>query len=195
MSMATQEEPEIRLHCRSREWLRSDREYCRVKDMLILFFSSRECGAESDELADQVFDQVEKRLVNDPDFVEEFEGPPIRWFWGVARKFLAKARQRRKIYALPEPVGPEDRHQRLDCLDQCLSRMIDRQKTLILEYYGYEEGEKIAHRKKLAKRMGLTMNALRLRTFKIRRPIQQCVSDCLKSRNSEGGPADHKSAG
>lgn len=178
--MNSQEESEIGLHPLCRQWLGSDIEYCRIKDLLIVFFASRQCGAWSDELADQVFNLVEKRLVSDPGFADMFNGPPARWFWGVARKVLAKARTPRKIHVLPKTEDRASEHRRLECLDQCLGQIAERQRKLILDYYSYDQGKKIPHREKLAKRMGITLNALRVRTCKIRKPIQKCVQTCLE---------------
>ncbi len=186
--MDTQENPQVLLHSRSRKWLGSDLQYCRVKEMLVRFFASRELGAQSDELADRVFDSIEKRLIADATFADRFEGPPGPWIWGVARKVLAKARQPRKIYIVPEPADPRENELRHECLERCLAGLIDRHRELILEYYQYNEGKKIPHRKRLAKRMGLTLNALRIRACKVRKPLQRCVSRCLAAGGSGDDP-------
>jgi hypothetical protein len=52
-------------------------------------------------------------------------------------------------------------------------------RELVLQYYQGEKKAKIDHRKRLALRMGIGLNALRLRAFRIRETLYQCVQNCL----------------
>ena len=46
------------------------------------------------------------------------------------------------------------------------------------EYYRDEKQQKIDHRKELAEQLGISENALRLRTFRLRGELTTCVKKC-----------------
>ncbi len=48
-----------------------------------------------------------------------------------------------------------------------------------MEYYQEEKGKKIAGRKGLAERLGITLNALRIMVHRIRLNLEECVRECL----------------
>jgi DNA-directed RNA polymerase specialized sigma24 family protein len=50
---------------------------------------------------------------------------------------------------------------------------------LVLQYYQEEKGAKIEHRRAMAERLGIPLNALRIRAHRIRVALRDCVSDCL----------------
>ncbi len=54
-----------------------------------------------------------------------------------------------------------------------------RSRDLVLQYYREEKREKIEHRKRLASRLGIGLNALRIRACRIRETLYQCVQTCL----------------
>jgi hypothetical protein len=66
----------------------------------------------------------------------------------------------------------------LDCLDRCLSRLEEEQKALLLDYYKDEKGEKIARRRQMAARLGVSINALSIRACRLREKLQACVQKC-----------------
>jgi hypothetical protein len=49
------------------------------------------------------------------------------------------------------------------------------QRDLIVEYYRDTGREKIERRRDLAKRLGITMNALGIRAYRIRDALMECV--------------------
>ena len=68
---------------------------------------------------------------------------------------------------------------RLDCFDRCLEELPPESRTLILEYYEDEGEAKIKHHTAMAERLGITMNALRLRAHRIRLSLEACVTKCV----------------
>jgi DNA-directed RNA polymerase specialized sigma24 family protein len=86
----------------------------------------------------------------------------------------------------PDPPAPNpdedlDKEQRLKCLDECLEKLPIESRTLILNYYSYEERNKIGRRKQLAKSLGIPMNALRIRAYRLRSSLETCMENCLGS--------------
>jgi hypothetical protein len=56
--------------------------------------------------------------------------------------------------------------------------------VLILDYYREDRGGKIDSRKQLAEKMGLPINALRIRSHRIRVQLEKCVAGCLRKSGS-----------
>ena len=80
-----------------------------------------------------------------------------------------------------EPDEDLDKEQRLKCLDECLEKLPIESRTLILNYYSYEERNKIGRRKQLAESLGIPMNALRIRAYRLRSSLETCMENCLGS--------------
>ena len=60
---------------------------------------------------------------------------------------------------------------------------------LILEYYKAGEAERKRIRKEMASELGISMNALRVRMFKIRRTLRECVASCVQEKGRHGSPS------
>lgn len=70
------------------------------------------------------------------------------------------------------------------CLEQCLDTAIKDKadRNIILKYYDTAEGEKNKdHRKKLAQSLNLQPDTLKVRAFRLRKILEQCIRECLKT--------------
>jgi len=91
-------------------------------------------------------------------------------------------------------VDPEDLHLReteqrendrlLECLNRCLEKLPPESIDLITRYHQGGEVPDKERRKELAQSLGIPLNALRIRAYRIRAAIEECVKKCL-----ERGPA------
>lgn len=168
-------------------WLDSDREvsgrkYEGIRTRLIKLFACRGC-ADSEDLADECINRVAKKL---PQVISTYEGDPALYFYGVARHIHHEYLRRRPVPAPePLPLADEDLEEEYDCLSQCLEELPLDNRKLILEYYREEKRAKIDHRKEMALRLGLAVNALRIRAYRIRAALEECVQTCLKHRQLE----------
>jgi DNA-directed RNA polymerase specialized sigma24 family protein len=169
------------------------REYERLRERLILFFSGRRC-AEPEESADETLDRLSRRID---------EGEPIRdvtrFAYGVARLVLSESyrrvRRRRRLLtdmALSNaPTRWDDSVRALasdagvECIRRCADRLPPEERDLILRYYENGGRDRQEERKVLAARLGLSPVALRLRAFRIRRVLESCTRDCLAGRPAE----------
>jgi hypothetical protein len=70
-----------------------------------------------------------------------------------------------------------------------MARLSAEDRQLVLAYYEQEKHAKIDQRKKLAEQLGVGMNALRLRLYRIRETLQECVEQCCRDamKLNEGG--------
>jgi DNA-directed RNA polymerase specialized sigma24 family protein len=79
---------------------------------------------------------------------------------------------RQAVNALPTSISSStidnDNDPRQDCFDECLERLREKERTLILDYYQEEGHAKIENHKEMAARMGIPLNALRIRVHRIR---------------------------
>jgi DNA-directed RNA polymerase specialized sigma24 family protein len=172
------------------------RRYEEIRRRLIRLFEWRGCEAPED-LADETIDRVARRLAGG--LVVE-SGDPYRYFCGVAHRVyleVLRARRRERL-ALereswtppPDPAEDEESPERLDCLRRCLGQLSAEQAALILDYHREDRGAgKIEARKRLAGRLGLPINALRIRAHRIRRGLEGCIGECLAASGSRFQPA------
>ena len=176
------------------EWLddgadsRGER-YLEIRQRLVTYFDRRNRPA-PDVLADETFDRIARTL--------QEEGrirvtPPARYCFVVAKYVLLEDVRRAKRYIpLDEtrPMPPQggraeedvDRGRALACLDRCLDRLKADDRTLIIEYYREAKKARIDRRRQLASALGVTMNALGLRTWRLRASLETCVTSCQKGR-------------
>jgi DNA-directed RNA polymerase specialized sigma24 family protein len=85
---------------------------------------------------------------------------------------------------LPEETPPLEKEMENECLEQCMRQLIPRNRELIVEYYRYDRAAKIQHRKELAERMDVAVNALRIRAHRIRNNLQKCVFRCIENNSA-----------
>jgi RNA polymerase sigma factor (sigma-70 family) len=185
------------------KWLHEDREeaaklYQRIRGKLISFFRWRGV-AQADDLADWTIDRVSRKIAEGTprDSVD-----PGAFFYGVARNILKehRSKQARGVRALAdfaaesarrlsdeEAEDQELRSVRLECLETCLARLSTQTREIIVEYYRGERAEKIEFRKALAVRLGIPINALWIRSHRIRLALETCIEKCLKDHPTSKG--------
>jgi DNA-directed RNA polymerase specialized sigma24 family protein len=166
-------------------WLHPNREqagqkYEEIRLRLIKVFACRGC-VDPQDLADETINRVASKL---GEIAPTFVGEPARYFYGVANKVHLEYIRRRPAPEPPPPRPPietEEVEKEFDCLERCMRHLTDENRTLVLEYYRDEKQAKINHRKKLAEQLGIAANALRIRAFRIRASLQECVTNCVRA--------------
>lgn len=155
--------------------------YLETRAKLVRFFEWRGCPFPEDH-ADETINRVARRLV---------EGETILnaagYCFGVARLIVLEInkesiRQQQALRELPDSTitanQSDDAEERLDRLRQCLQKLSPDDRELVLQYYQGEKGVKIDCRKKLAERLGVSINTLRMRVLRIRENLQRCFENC-----------------
>lgn len=163
------------------------RKYIEVRDRLIRLFAWRGCP-QPEELADEAINRVAHKVAGGVEIEAE---DPFRYFCGVGylvfKEILRREkRQRRALEEIrhlpPPPTEEEVDDERLTCLRACLETLGEEPQRLILDYQQGEKGERIRRRKRLAGRLGIPMNALRIRVHRLRQRLEGCVAGCLERR-------------
>lgn len=164
-------------------WLDSDREragerYEQIRWRLITIFAARQCPV-PEELADETIDRVARRVA---DIETNYTGDKTLYFFGVANNVHHEY--------LKKPPPPEtsnivdddsaEREQRHHCLEQCLGKLPNDAREMMVRYYSQEKQAKIDLHKAMAGEMGITINTLRLRVLRLKEKLQPCVKRCLE---------------
>ena len=170
-------------------WLDADRDraadkYERIRYSLIRIFTCRGCP-EAEDLADETFNRVAKKV---GEVAATYVGDPALYFYGVAHNvhleyLRKKARQLPPSLPLPQPPPNGDAEPEYECLESCMEHLPPASRKLVLEYYQEEKQAKINHRKQLAEQLGIALNALRIRAYRIRATLQECVRDCVMQKS------------
>jgi DNA-directed RNA polymerase specialized sigma24 family protein len=168
--------------------------YERIRARLLKFFDYRGCGA-AEQAADETIDRVARRLAEGESIRADDASP---YFLGVARNVLREYWARpeggwrsiddvdaAELPAPPEAVPDEDDERRWRCLEKCLDGLAAGARELVLEYYEWGRRERIGSRKELGQRLGLSLNALRIRAHRIRASLERCVRDCASGGEME----------
>jgi DNA-directed RNA polymerase specialized sigma24 family protein len=163
-------------------WLDSDRDqagrkYEFIRQRLIKIFTCRGRN-DADELADETINRVTLKAAK---IAQEYVGDPALYFYGVAQKvYLESLRKRPPAVVPPPPPALTEDEQEYECLEKCMEQLPPGNRELILEYYQNDKRQKVEYRKKLAERLGIAQNAVRIRAHRIRQTLQRCVQECLE---------------
>ena len=163
-------------------WLDSDREqaalkYEKIRRSLIKMFSDRGI-LEPEDLADETINRVTHKLKG---IEKDFTGDPALYFYGVAN-YVYMERLRKK---LPQVVvtPPNDANRielEYNCLERCIDRLSKEDRDCLLRYHGPEGRNETEHRRALAEELGIGPNALRIRVYRIRQTLKECVAKCVE---------------
>jgi RNA polymerase sigma factor (sigma-70 family) len=174
-------------------WLDPDRElaasiYLELRHALIKIFAWNHCD-DPEGMTDETFDRIAKQV---RELRSTFEGDPKLFFYGVARNLIKEHQKKVKFHVSIEDIDlpgnpPEEEEEeesgdlRADCLETCLGELSSEKRELILAYYAKEKQAKIDHRSEMARQLGVSMDTLRVRAYRIRATLEVCIERCLDS--------------
>lgn len=167
-------------------WLDPDPElagekYEKVRRRLIAVLINRGCF-EAEELADEAITRVSLKLAQ---IIDTYEGEPLRYFYAVADNVHHEwLREQKKLATITSEAAGNTNHSSdapagYECMEKCLRVLAAQERELIVAYYYEEKGAKIFHRQKLAEKSGLSLNALQIKTCRIRARLQLCIKKCV----------------
>lgn len=167
------------------DWLDTDREqagqkYEDTRQRLIRIFTSRKCW-DAEDLADETINRVASKV---PEIRDTYSGDPALFFYSVAQH-IYREWLRRKPPPVPPlvPVDSASLEKQSRCLEECLEFLPPQNRELVVQYYHDEKQAKIERRKRLAQRLNIAPNALRIRACRIRAELLKCVEKCLDKEN------------
>jgi DNA-directed RNA polymerase specialized sigma24 family protein len=169
--------------------------YLEMRRRLVAYFN-RKNRRSSDDLADETFNRIGRMLEKDGTIATT---PPARYCYAVAKfVFLEDVRRDRTHVSFDQSLAADEwawrttsaepdegvaiREQRFECLDRCLQELKAEPREFIVEYYRDSGRQKIERRRDMAKRLGITMNALSIRALRIRNALEERVEACSNER-------------
>jgi DNA-directed RNA polymerase specialized sigma24 family protein len=174
---------------------RAGEQYEKIRQKLVKLFEWRGC-VHAEECADETFNRVAQKICEGTSI---WTDDPYSYFHGVAlnvlREYWRNAEQTAKtleeVAQIQDvSVDPEDlllreteemkKERLLECLNRCMQKLPPESLHLITKYHQGEETLDKARRKELAQSLGIPLNALRIRAYRIRIVIEECVKNCLK---------------
>jgi RNA polymerase sigma factor (sigma-70 family) len=173
-------------------WLDPDRDvaaamYVQLRQDLAKMFMWGRC-TDPEGMTDEAFDRVAKKV---HDVRPTYEGDPRLYFRAVANNLIKENHKKVKSQLplddidLPEPPVSESEDNTADieeCLQYCLKKLPTEKRELILGYYAKEKQAKIDYRNELAQKFGISVETLRVRVFRIRESLAECIGRCLKRK-------------
>jgi RNA polymerase sigma factor (sigma-70 family) len=160
--------------------------YRRLRGRLVRIMARRGCTC-PEELADETISRVLARL---PEISRTYVGDPVRFVHAVARNVFLEHSRRPRTVSLDERIEPSrpnvderdsEGDEAFECLERCLSKLSEADRQLIRNYYQGDRRAKIDRRLFLAGEVGMSMNTLRVKAYRIRRRLSGCVRECKKS--------------
>jgi RNA polymerase sigma factor (sigma-70 family) len=149
-------------------------------------------------LADEVIIRVTGKV---EEVVPGYVGDPVHYFLAVARRVLAEWRRGPVLVEMPQdfialPVNEERavKEQLLQGLEHCWSQLSTQEQSILLRYYLETPPQTISEgREQLARDLGITPNALRVMTHRLRAKLRRCVEKAFERKKHEmAGRLPHK---
>lgn len=163
--------------------------YQLVRLKLIKYLEWQKC-LEAEALTDVTIDRVAKKVAQGQQ-IDNLIG----YFYGVARLVLKEwerlqLKQQRAVAELPRSTEETDDDSeaaipRLECGRKCLKGLPETDRNLIVAYCQPDDRPKKERRQDLATKLGIKRENLRLKVFRIREKLDNCVADCLNKDNGE----------
>ena len=165
-------------------WLSEDdemaiRKYQAIRTKLVRYFIHKGCP-DPDDLFDKTVDIVIGKI----DICEQCSNP-LAYCYGVAKNIWHQDLRERRSLTLDENVAstvhpdPQIHEHELKCLEQCLDRLPQSDRDIVIRYHEGQSHDKIETRKRLADGLG-GLNVLRIRMCRIRKELRVCVADCIE---------------
>lgn len=172
-------------------WLDPDRDvaaniYVQLRHDLGKLFMWGRC-TDPEGMTDEAFDRVAKKV---HEVRQTYQGDPRLYFRAVASNLIKenfkKIKTQVSLYDIDPPeqktIRTTEEADIEDCLQSCLLKLGQEKRNLILAYYAKEKQAKIHHRHALAQQFGISVETLRVRVFRIRTSLEECIESCLKRK-------------
>jgi DNA-directed RNA polymerase specialized sigma24 family protein len=135
--------------------------------------------------AEELTDETRNRIAVRIDKIKESYPDPQRCFIGFLDKVHSEylrdeaIRNTANLPPSPRPVEELEREDR--CLEECLTALAPQEKNIVVRYFGGDGAE----RKKLARELNLTANALRIQAHRLRKKTLKCLRGCLEESEAK----------
>jgi RNA polymerase sigma factor (sigma-70 family) len=170
---------------------RAAAEYESTRARLVKMFRWRGVP-DAEDAADETLNRV-ARKIDEGELVRDmaaFAGSVARFV--LLEKFKSKERKNVPLEDAPPAAFVREREfdddradeENLVCFNRCLADLPAEMRQVVVEYYDAEAdgAVRIEHRRRLAERLGLEMNALRNRALRARAKLEDCLRNCIGTK-------------
>jgi DNA-directed RNA polymerase specialized sigma24 family protein len=155
-------------------------EYRKLHERLTRFFEWNN-AEDPTVLADEALDRLGKRALNKD--IEEGIQSASSFVLGIARHLLQEERRRqarkaesRRSWAVLTAHPRSDDKEKIDrAVRLALDQLEPDRRKLVEDYYAHSGAEKAKAHQKLASRLGLSLNTLRNRVFRLRKELEVSI--------------------
>jgi RNA polymerase sigma factor (sigma-70 family) len=161
--------------------------YLALRERLERFFEWRGCDHPED-LTDIVFDRLIKKIIEGEEIknAEAFAVTIAKYVLMENRRTVLKNEEldenSRQISSDSEETDGDDEDEikrlRLRCLDECLAKLPEEKRKLMIGYFDTDEKTMIKTRKSLAENIGINLNSLRIRISRLKTKLEKCTKKC-----------------
>jgi DNA-directed RNA polymerase specialized sigma24 family protein len=152
-------------------------EYEKLRARLIYFFERKGCRIPA-ELGDETINRVARKIEEGQEIKDVF-----KFSFGVARLVLLEHwddpkrcwEELDERLSSPRSAEREFAEHKLKCMEKCLQALSPEERDLIIRNCISNRKDKM----EVAVALGLTINALRLRVFRIRLKLHECYEKCV----------------
>lgn len=149
--------------------------YQHLRQSLIRYFERRKCSR-ADELADATLDRVGLKAMTTS--LPVLAKQPGAYCMRVARFIYLEhvKHEALKPKSLPAAESDPDGERRLECLEQCVAQLPNKDQQFFAQYHRASADERFA----MAQAETKSLNALRVRAHKILGRLEDCCRQCLE---------------
>ena len=157
--------------------------YEEIRTRLLKFFEWRGCPV-ADELTDRTFNRVIGKLQAGEAILNAQS-----YCVGVARlvhlEYLREADRERQlseespVVAMSRNVEEATEALRVAAFEDCFAALLPAQRRHLLAYHTGEKQERISNRKALAAQLGTPANSLRIRMFRLKTILEECIARAM----------------
>lgn len=133
--------------------------------------------------AEELTDETRNRIAVRIDKIKDSYPDPQRCFIGfldkVHSEYLRDEAIRNTAKPPPPPRPDKELEREARCLEKCLAALPHHERNIVVRYFGGDGAERREERKKLARELNLTANALRIQGHRLRKKTLKCLRGCL----------------
>lgn len=133
------------------------------------------CRQTDEEIADIVIDRLAQKM---PELIENYVGEPVAYCYGVARFVILEHQKSRIVEEIGEDIPTNPSADPPPCMVECFMKLTPDEREVLEEYFEFDGQAGIEARRRLAERLGLTMEQIRQYIFKLRTELRKCRAEC-----------------
>lgn len=160
--------------------------YEALRRRLIKFFEWRDCES-AEELTDTTIDRIVRKITEGEEIknINAYSATVAQFVLKEYRRNLERQNQLDEEKAAAnfavehaEFAAFDGQNERENCFEQCLTKMDETDKKLLVAYHDADEKTMIATRRRLADSLEISLNVLRIRVCRLKTKLENCTVKC-----------------